>query len=821
MFKNFLKIAFRNLNKHKGFTFINVFGLAVGLTCCILISLYVLDELSYDRFNDNADRIYRVKQTSISATKTEPGATTPFKAGPSLQSEYPHLIEHYVRFFDLQESAHTLLDRETRNSFRETNFYFTDSTFFEVFSGKLVRGNPEEVLNNPLSIVITEERAKKYFGNENPIGKTLSLNGRKSMSMEVTGVMKSWPEQSHMKFDVLASFSSIDVLFHRNPDYDESWFWNPVWTYIELKEGANLGELKNQLPAFTDKYYHSSDRPEGERVELDLQPLTDIHLYSNLDMEMNPNGSIFYVSLLSGVALLILVIACINFMNLATARSAGRAREVGMRKVLGASRGQVFRQFMAESFLMSFMGVILSVVLVHLALPYFNSFFDKELSFQLFQSPVLLLGLIALFILVGLLSGIYPAIFLSGFQPANILKGNMVKGKVGVLFRKSLVTFQFTLSAILIIGTILLYMQLQHMQQKELGFDKEQIVILPMNQNLIAWEFPQFKEKVLNSSDVLSVTGTSKVLGSDKQTYTPFSPANLPEGEVSSLMTLRVAHDFIKTFDIDIIAGRSFSRDFPSDKDEAILVNREMLKLLDLNEPEQAIGEIFYTDRGEEDQKTYQVVGVVENFNYTSVKKEIDPLVITLSEGTRQILGTMNHAIVKIAPGGMSNALSHIEEVWNEINKIDPFEFTFQDEELAKIYASEKRMSKAYGAFTILCIIVACLGLFGLASFTATKRTREIGIRKSLGASISGILVLLSREYIYLVLIANVIAWPIIYYLMNNWLQDFPSRISLGWNLVGVYLLTALLSALICILTVSYQSLKAALVNPAETLHQE
>ena len=821
MIRNFIKVALRNLKKRKAYTFINIVGLSIGIACCILISIYVLNELSYDDFNTNAEQIYRLKQTSVSPNKIEEGSTTPYKAGPTLKAEYPRIIKNFVRFYDLDEKAHTLLDRETENSFRESNLYFVDSTFFEVFTGNLIRGNPDEVLDNPLSIVITEERAKKYFGEEDPIGKTLSLNGIRSMSLEITGVMESWPEESHMKFDVLVSFSSLDVLYRRTPNYNESWFTNPIWTYLEFQEGSSPQELKDQFPAFANKYYHSADRPESETVELGLQPISDIYLHSNLDSEMNPNGSIFYIYLLVIVAGFILVIACINFVNLATARSTERGSEVGMRKVLGANRGQLFAQFMGESFLMSLAAILFAVLLVYLVLPFFNEFTGKELAFNLFQNFYMLLGLLGLFIFVGVVAGIYPAVVLSGFKPVNILKGNFVKGSSGAVFRKGLVTFQFVLSALLIVGTAILYMQLQHMQTKKLGFDKEQIVLLPMNQNLTAWYFDRFKEEALNHSQITSVTATGKVLGSDKQTYTPYSPAKLPQGEVSSILTMRVAHDFMETYGIEIIAGRTFSRDYPTDKDEAVLVNRAMLKLLKLEEPNEAIGELFYFKRGEEDQQTFRVVGVTEDFNYTSIKKEIEPLVMPLSEGTRAIVGSMSNAVVKVASGGMSNAIAHLDSTWAQINPIDPFEYTFQDEELAKIYASEMQMSRVYTAFSILCIVIACLGLFGLASFTATKRTKEIGIRKTLGASLTGILVLLSKEYVKLILLANVIAWPIIYYFMSQWLQSFPSRISLGWNLIILFLVTAAVSILICIVTVSYQSVKAALTNPVNSLRQE
>ncbi len=815
-----MKIAFRNLSKRPGFTFINVFGLAIGVACCLLISLYVINELSYDRFLHNADRIYRIKQTSISPDKEEASATTPFRVGPTVDMEYPGLVKNTVRFYDMQESPHTLLDRESDRSYRESNFYFVDSTFFEVFGAELLRGNAREVLDEPLSLVMTEERARLYFGDENPIGKTLSFHGIRSMSMTVTGIMKSWPDNSHMKPEVLASFSSVDVLYRRNPGYDESWFWNPVWTYIELEEGISAEELAAQLPRFADKYYHA-DRPEAERIELELQPVTDIHLYSKLDQEMNPNGSIFSVYLFSAIAILLLLIACINFMNLATARSADRSREVGLRKVMGADRWELFKQFMGESYLLTFLSLILALLMVYGSLPWFNAFLDKNLGFNLFLEPAVIAGTLGLFLMVGLLAGIYPALYLSGFNPTRILKGEAVKGRRGMLFRKGLVIFQFSLSVMLIVGTLVVYLQLQHMQSKNLGFDQSQIMILPMKQNLIAWEYDRFRQAAIKSPAIQSISATSKIPGSDKQHYWKIYPADTPQGEKNSTMTLHVTHNFLETYGIDVVAGRSFSREYPTDGEKAVLVNREMVSKLGLEEARQVLGKQFYYDASEGERKTYTVVGVVENFHYTSVKKEIKPLVIRLADGTRPILQTIRHAVVRVAPGSMNEAISHLEKSWGRVNHVDPFEYRFQQEELDKIYAAEMRVGKLSATFTLLCILVACLGLFGLSSFSASRRTGEIGIRKTLGATAGGIVLLLSREYMKLVALANLAAWPVIYYLVMNWLRDFPYRISLGWNMVGIMAATTLASLLICLLTVGYQSVKAALINPAESIYRE
>lgn len=820
MFENYAKIAFRNFKKRKGYTFINVAGLAIGIACCLLICIYVLNELSYDRFFSDADRIYRIKQIPTQNSDQVPSVGSPFQTGPFLLAEHPQLFEQQVRLFDTEDQAHTFLNEIDGISFRTPDFFFTDSTFFDMFGTELVQGNPATVLDVPLSLVISEQVADQLYPDEDPIGKTLRYKGISAMEMTINGVMKNWPEESHMSPNILGSFSSLDVLYNQNPDYANDWWWSPIWTYVKLQEGTTQAEVEAQLPAFADKYYHPN-RPTGETVTLELQPITDIHLYSNLDHEIEVNGSIFNVYLFSGVALLILIIACVNFMNLATARSGERASEVGMRKALGADRGQLFWQFMGESFLMTLTSALLSVLLVYLTLPFFNNFIGKDLSFNLFGESFFLVTLVGIILIVGFLAGIYPSIFLSGLKPTRVLKGEAAAGKNGALFRKSLVVFQFSLSVILIIGSILVYLQLQHMQSKKLGFEQEQILILPMSQNLIAWEYDQFKSRALQRPEIQTVTGLSHVLGDQDGENWKIYPANTPQGEERSTHTLHVSYDFIKTFGIEVIAGRGFSREYSTDSEQAILINRRMLAQLGAENPEDALGEIFYYDDADGNRHNLTVIGVVEDFNFISIKNEVKPLVIRLSAGTNSILRTIDHAAIKVAPGGTEAAINHLEQIWQDINWVDPFEFTFQDEELAQVYESEIIVSKVSGAFTLLCILVACLGLFGLASFTATKRTKEIGIRKTLGATLGGILLLLSKDYIKLILVANLVSWPFVYMLVSHWLQNFPYRIALGWNLVLVFLATGVLSILICLLTVGYQSIKTARMNPVDSLRSE
>lgn len=821
MVKNYLKLAFRNFKKRKGYTFINVLGLAIAMACCIFIGIYVQYELSYDTFLNRSECTFRISQKNVTTEKTTTNATTPFLLGPTLESEFPGAVEKTTRFYDAGDKNHTFLNRKDERSFIEYNFFFADSSFIDVFDIELERGNPETALLRPLSLIMTREKARRYFGDENPIGKTLSFEGVPSMKMEVTGIMKPIPENSHLQADIVASFNSLNILYSQTETWDEGWFANDVWTYALLKKGAAPDELSPQLAKFVEKYY-SQDKASNETITLGLQPVERIHLYSNLDKELQPNGSISYVYLFSTIALLLLVIACINFMNLATARAAERSREVGMRKALGANRFQLFAQFMGESFLLSFIAVFVAVILVAAGIPFLSDLIDKPLVFNPLQNIPLLVVIFGLFIIVGFLAGLYPALYLSSYEPRQILHGDVARGRGGSMLRKGLVVVQFAMSVTLIIGTAIVFLQLNHMQEKELGFDQEQIVIMDISQNLIAWEYDAFKERTLQrSSAIETITGTEKILGSEEQEYWRIAPAGKGGKQGEANHALWVLHDFVETFDLDVIAGRSFSEEYSTDQGKAILINRKMAKKLGHENPRDALGELFYYTPVQGEQQTMQVIGVVDDFNYTSLKREIKPMVISLAASQRYRLGTISYAAAKVKAGRMQDALSDLEEVWSEINHIDPFTYSFQDQELEKVYAAEAKTSTMMSIFTILCIIVACLGLFGLASFTSMQRTKEIGIRKTLGASVSSIVLLLSRQYIKLVLIANVIVWPFVFFLISWWLQDFSYRVELGWNLLVIFLAVCVASLGLCLFTVGFHSVKAALTNPVESIRQE
>jgi len=815
-----VKIAVRNLLKNKVYSLINILGLAIGLATSLLIVFYVVDEWSYDKFNRDSDRLFRIVQTMSSEERTEEQATTPFLLGPVAEAEFPDFIESTVRFYNLMESSHTFRNKERNISFKEENFYFVDPTFFEVFTSELIVGNPEEVLKNPASLVLTQKLAEKYFGDEDPIGKTLNFKGVSDLT--VTGIMQEWPKQSHMKIDLIASFSTLDNIYASDQTYDESWLWNPIWTYVKLKENVSYTALESQLYTLEEKYYRAfSGWPTDESLSISLQPITDIYLNSHRDQEMNSNGYVIYLYILLLIAGFVLIIACINFMNLSTARSLERSREIGMRKVLGGHKKQLFYQFIGESFLVCFMAVLTGIILVIIALPFFNELVNKDISFSVFLSPVFILGLLLLSILVGLFAGSYPALYLSSFEPVKVLKGTSIQGKSSSLLRKVLVTFQFTLSVVLIISTTVIFTQLQYIQQKDLGFDESSIILLPTKQNLIAWEFATFREQALEHTQIESLTGLGKILGSEEQEFYRFVAEGNVDNQDALNPALHVTYDLVQTFDLEVVAGRSFSRDFSTDEDNAVLINRKMINKLGLQNPDEALGKIFYFFPKTGGKETYQVIGVLEDFNYSSLKHEIEPLVISLVEDTYSLLGVIEHTAVEISPGNPRAALDHLEAVWKKINPIDPFEYQFLDDRLAEIYKTESTMSSLSTAFSGLCILIACLGLLGLASYSAQLKKQEIGIRKSLGASVIDIVKLLSKDFLKLVIYANLIAWPVTYFFATNWLQNFTYKFDLLTKLPLIFISSAFIILLTAMLTVGYHAVKAAMINPVNAIRSD
>ncbi len=800
MFSNYLKIAIRNLLKNKVHSAINISGLIIGMICVVLIFLFIKDELSYDQHHSKKDRTFRVIEKIDTEGQGEESSSNPFPVGPTLFNDYPHLIESYVRFFNFQAPSLTLQVGD--NKINEKRIYFADSTVFKVFDFPLQKGDPATALANPNSIVLTKHIAKKYFGDEDPINKTMLFEGQ--FSLKVTGLFDDLPPQTHFNFDCLISFTTVYNIYGQG--INNNWVWNPNWTYIVLKEGVSKEELESQFPEFINKYYPAFIKPQITHY---LQPLTDIHLKSKLDYEMQPNSDETDIYIFGIIGFLILLIACINFMNLATAKSVNRAREVGMRKVLGANRAQLIKQFLGESILMSLIAVILSILIIELLLPLFNSLSGKNFSAGLLSQPLLLPVLLLFGVFVGLIAGIYPAFFLSAAEPAVVLKGK----KLGIrseFFRKGLVVLQFTISLGLIISTMIIYDQLNFMKTADLGFNKSQVLILPTRPPIIP-KAESFKEEILKNHNVLNFTVMNEIIGEHHNTH-EFNYEGMEAGKWIYFPALMVDEKFVETFNIKIIAGRNFSKEILTDDSLGILINESMVRHLGWGSPDDAIGKQFYTPLGKE-----IVIGVFKDFNFVSLVEPIGPFVLDMP--AKPFIGFFKKFFaVKISGNEVNATLKYLENTWSSYFPEYPFEYSFLNENLSHLYKSQDNLGALIGYFSLLAIIIACLGLFALASFTAEKRTKEIGIRKVLGSSVAGIIGLLSKEFLILIIVSNIIAWPVTYFIMNNWLESFAYRTSIN---LFTFISAGLLATIIALLTVSYQSIKSALANPVESLRSE
>jgi len=807
MLKNYIKTGLRNLFKHKGYSLINIAGLAIGMASCLLILLFVRHELSYDNFNEKADRIYRVAGSYRYGGRDFEIAVNPAALAEVMIKDYPEVIDA-VRFFGFGD----YIIQHKDNSFKETRVSFTDSSFFTIFSVPLLKGDPETALASPNMLVLSQNTAKKYFGEEDPIGKTLKIDNEKDY--EVTGIFQEIPDNSHFHFDLLLSLSSIPV------SKDKTWISQNLQTYILLHEKADFRGLEAKLPELVMKYMAPQFEAvlgtsieklaaEGElRAELYLQPLKKIHLHSDLLGEMEPTSDIKYVYIFSAIALFILIIASINFMNLSTARAAGRAREVGVRKVLGSYRKQLIGQFLTESMVLSLISMITAILLVWLALPLFNSLSGKVLPLSNLGQGPMLLALILMTSLTGFFAGSYPAFFISAFRPANVLKGQMSSGIKVKLIRRGLVVFQFMASIILIIGTFIVYKQLNYIQNKKLGFNKEQVLILE-NTYLLKKQTETFKNEVLAYPQILSasVSGFLPVPSDFNQS------AVFPEGEIdnensTSMQIWRVDDDYIETLGMNIVEGRDFSREYSTDK-EAVVINQEVARHFGWDKP---LGKRLATALSlMGGTKLYTVIGVVEDFHFESLRNNIGPLIMLLQPSTSRISFRMK-------TDDISGTIGLIRKKWREFLPNQPFEYSFLDEAFDSMYRSEQRIGKIFGIFAALAVFIGCLGLFGLAAFTAEQRTKEIGIRKVLGATAPKIIRLLVKEFITLIALANVIAWPIAYLVMKGWLKDFAYQTPVQ---IWIFPAAGLFTLLIALFTVSSQAIKAALTNPVDSIKYE
>lgn len=801
---NYLKVALRNMRRNKFYASVNILGLAIGISCFALIMLFIIDELKYDKFNTRHERVFRVcEKLDAEEGQGENSSSQPFPVATALSNDYPHLVEHAVRLFNFQEPMHTLQYGDIKINEKKT--FFADSGFFKIFDYKLNKGKKETALKNINSIVLTKEMAQRYFGTADPMGKILKFDGK--LELMVTGVFDELPQQSHLHFDALISFVSLKQLLGPNIG-SKNWVWNPCWTYVLLKPGVAPSELEKQFPFFIKKHFPDFIIPQAT---LYLQNLADIHLTSNLDYELEPNSSKQDIYIFAGIGFFILIIACINFMNLSTARSAKRAREVGMRKVLGSYRSDLIKQFIGESLLTSFFALVISVLLVLVFIPMFNSFSGKSLTFSALFEFKLLIMLLPVTVFVGFVSGIYPAFYLSSFEPTKVLKGMVTAGKKSKYLRQGLVVLQFAISLGLIISTAVIYKQLQHLKSNDLGYNKEQVVILPVRPPMAKYYMP-FSEELKRSGRVLNVASMNDILGKSHNTH-EYNYEGMPQNKQWIYFpSLIVSPGFVETMGIKIIAGRSFDKNIPTEDSLSVIINEAMVKHLNWGSPEQAIGKQFFTPSGKE-----RVIGVARDFNFVSLKEKVGPFVLDVSDKKNKLFWT-KFLVIRIPGKDVKGALSFIESKWNEFSKEYPFEYFFLDENINQQYKSQDNLGKLVGYFSVLAIFIACLGLFALVSFTAEQRTKEIGIRKVLGAPVRSIVNLLSKEFLKLVLISNVLAWPVTWLLMSSWLDNFAYRINMG---LVVYLVSGLAGLLVALLTVSFHALKAAYSNPVKAIKYE
>jgi putative ABC transport system permease protein len=807
MIRNFLVVAYRNLRRNKAFSAINIVGLAIGIATCLLILLFVGHELSYDRFNDKADRIVRVTfQARMQGGLINEAFVMP-PVGPTLKKDFPEVLEATrIRTFGMPRLSNG------KEVFREGAFAFVDSNFFRVFTIPLVEGDASTALIQPNSVVITKAVARKYFGMGDALGKTIVFKEDNLAPMKVTGVIDEIPENSHFHFGLLAAMAGLPEA------KDPTWMDGSFHTYLLLTKGYDYRKLEAQLPREVDKYITpqfqkglgislGDYRKAGNSINLLLQPLTDIHLYSNLGGEMEPGGDIRYVYIFSVVAVFMLLIACINFMNLSTASASKRAREVGIRKVLGSMKGQLVGQFLSESLLLTAFSLGLALLLVYAALPLFNELTGQSLSIHWGSMPWLVPALIGFGLFTGVLAGSYPAFFLSSFNPINVLKGRLTGGKGGTILRSGLVVFQFIISISLIVGTVVVYRQLSFIRHERLGYDRDQVVVVQeawwLGKNLEA-----YRRGLLDDPRVASVSLSGFLPAGE--TYGSTYMVN-PDGNATQLVKTvcyQVDDSYIPTLGMQLAAGRNFSKTFGTDS-TSVIVNETAVRTFSWGQ--NSLGRIIAHKEDDGTRKVYQVIGVVKDFHFRSFHELITPVVMELG-------GDASNMIVRTRTKDYAGLLAEMKRKWTAAGAEAPFTYSFLDARFNDMIKAEETIGRILGIFAGLTIFVACLGLFGLATFTAEQRTKEIGIRKVLGADTSAIVALLSRDFLRLVGLAFLIAAPVAWLAMNRWLQDFAYRVSISW---WIFAIAAGLTLAITLLTISLRAVQAALANPVDSLRTE
>ncbi len=786
MLQNYLKVVLRKMTRQKVFSLINIAGLAIGMAVCILIVLWVQDELNYDRFHQNAENIYRVLMSDQRYGVLWPIVSIP--VGPALRQEFPEITDS-ARVYDFQG-----LFTQEEKKFEEIGAY-VDPSFLDIFSFPLVKGNPKTALQAPSSLVISQKMSEKFFGNEDPLGKNLKLNN--DLDFTITGVIKDMPQNSHFYFDFLAPFE----IFEKRDRDPTHWGRFQISTYVLLQDNVSFKKLDPKISGLLQEH----DVPSGPKLK--LEQLIRIHLYAP-----DGGGDIRYVYIFSIIAAFILTIACINFMNLTTARSSTRAKEIGVRKVTGAQRADLIKQFIGESVLVSFVALGFAVGLVILILPAFNNLANKQLSLNPLGNWNIILGFAGIVLFSGFLAGSYPALFLSALKPVNILRGTLIptwNGEKKTTFRKFLVVFQFSISVFLIISTLVIFKQLHFIRSSNLGYQKKHIISLPLRGKM-PQQVEAIKSELLRDSRIVQVTATSEVpihigkvhLGYDWEGKDPKKEARLTE--------VIVDHDFIETFEMTIVQGRGFSRNYASDSTEAFIINESAAKAMEIENP---VGKRFAAPI-HSGMRDGIIIGVVKDFHFKPLHDEIEPLTMFIMPEN------FNYLCVKIQSdiSNLRASIQHIESVWKKFAPDFPFKYIFLDEAFERLYRTEQKTGRIFGYFTFLAIFISCMGLFGLAAQVSEQRTKEIGIRKVMGASVSGITLLLSKDFMKWIIIANVISWPSAYFAMKKWLQNFAYRTNLG---VEIFFIASVLAFVIALITVSFQVVRVAIANPVASLRYE
>lgn len=812
MFSNIIKVAIRNLIRQPGYTFINILGLAIGLACSILILLYVVNEITYDSFHQKADRIYRIGVRGQMPGNELNQAVTAAPMMEALLNDYPE-VEIVCRIAEFGGWLLTYEDKKFTET--EETFKFADSTFFELFDFKLLRGDPKTVLSRPRTLVMTETTARKYFGDEDPIGKTLSVE-QDTIIYEVTGLMEDVPVNSHFHFDLLGAMCTI------RQSRSTNWVNHNYYTYILLAPGTDTDVFTGQMRNMVTKYVGpqieqflginlEQFEAAGNSFGYFLQPLTDIHLHSNLQVEIEPNGNPAYVYIFSIIAILTLVIACINFMNLSTAKATTRAREVGLRKVVGSHRSYLIGQFLTESVFISLMSLIIAVILVYLLLPQYNNLVRLNLDFDIFRKFYVIPLLILLAIIVGLLAGTYPSFVMASFNPVTVLKGELFKGSGKSILRSILVAAQFTVTIAILMGTFVVYKQLNYMQKKDLGFGKNNVLVIRRS-DALGDRIDAFKQELSQQAGIIKIGNSSHI-----PSATFWNNVHWLEGQDRSItyliMTAFVSYGYPEALGLELKEGRFFSPEMPTDT-FAVIINEATVRALNLKNPLST----RFVNPGEtpEQDEFLQVIGVVKDFHYESMHEDIHPMIFHFMPGNWE-----GYIVVKLNGGDIPKTINFIQKTWEEFNQRYPFEYFWLDDEFGKLFEPERRTGQILLVFSILSIFISCLGLLGLISYSTAQRTKEIGIRKTTGASAGIVVYLLSRETIKLLAISAVFSFPV-YFGISKWLQNFAYRIDFNPALFALYLLMiTVLVLFIALLTVSYVSYSAATRNPAESLRVE